>query len=182
MTNEPFRLIFKRSQTKGSKPNFNLLVSAEMTPEFEQAAREYGLWNEIIYADPKLAEARELRARKAELKAKKKIRRNDALFDSVDGATALLLLPLMITYKLTKFVLVTPFKLAWWLFAAWRSQKKQVMRLSELKEGKTITTQSLPEIAEAEETLMETTGAIKDHVLAAMSYDTEAFEPKDVAA
>lgn len=59
MTHEPFRLVFKRSQTKGKrKPTFSLQVSAEMSPEFENAAQEYGLWKEVIYADPKLEESR----------------------------------------------------------------------------------------------------------------------------
>ena len=61
MTHDPFRLIFKRSQSGSrGKPTFSLQVSAEMTPEFERAAQDYGLWKEVIYADPKLEESREL--------------------------------------------------------------------------------------------------------------------------
>ena len=60
MRTDHFRLVFKRGQTEGPRPTFSLLVSAEMTPQFEEAALHYGLWNEIIYADPKLDEARQI--------------------------------------------------------------------------------------------------------------------------
>jgi hypothetical protein len=58
-----FRLIFKRSQSAGPNPTFSLLVSAEMTPDFILAARHYGVWNDIVYADPKLQEARDMQVR-----------------------------------------------------------------------------------------------------------------------
>jgi hypothetical protein len=147
-----------------------------MTPEFEQAAKDYGLWNEIVYADPKLEEARELRARKAELKHLKGKRRARAIASSVDGATAIFLLPFVLSYRITKLIFVLPFKLIWWLFAAFRAQKKQIMRFSELKRGKTIATRSLPEIVQAEEIIQESLETIRTHILAALNYDGEAFE------
>ena len=177
MTHEPFRLIFKRSQSGSrGKPSFSLQVSAEMTPEFERAARDYGLWKEVIYADPKLEESRALLANKAIEKDKRRGRLVDSFMHSIDGVAALLLLPLYISWKLTKLIIIWPFKILWWLFKAFRTQDKQIMRFAELKTGKTITTRSLPEIVEAEEIIQRRTDEITRHVLAALSYSGEAFD------
>lgn len=173
---DPFRLIFKRSQTQGRRPTFSLLVSAEMTPEFEKAAREYGMWNEVIYTDPSLDESRAAQLEKAERKAASRKRRANAIVGSIDGSLAIFLLPMYIVWRITKFVYLFPFKLLWWLFRAFRTQNTQVMRFSELKKGKTITAQSLAEIMEAEEMIQRATQNAKAYVLAAGSYEGEAFD------
>ena len=182
MPNEPFRLVFKRSQTGGKrKPTFSLQVSAEMVPEFERAAQDYGLWKEVIYADPKLDESRELLTNKNLKKDKRRQRRMGAFVSSIDGPAAILLFPMYLMFKITKLVMVLPFKILWWLFKAFRSQDKQIMRFSELKTGKTITTRSLPEIVEAEEIIKTRTNEVTTHVLAALNYSSEAFDATQVA-
>lgn len=181
MTNEPFRLIFKRSQSNEKRPSFSLLVHADMSPEFEQAAKLYGHWNELIYADPKLEEARELRNIKADQNYEKAKRRAKAV-ENMNGDVAFFLLPFYLTYKLFKWAFVLPFQIAWWIYKARKSQKEQIMRFSELLGGKTITTKSIVEIAEAEEMIVATTDAIKTEILASMNYGGEAFEVKDEAA
>lgn len=177
MTSDPFRLIFKRSQSKGTNPSFSLQVSAEMSNEFEQAAHEYGYWNEMIYADPKLAEARELKLQKSIIKTERKRRRGLDLLSGLDGGFIMVVLfPIWFTWKIIKLVYITPFKLILWLFRASRTQKKQIMRFSELKTGKTIITRSLTEIVEAEEIIKDATGSIETHILASLNYGGEAFD------
>ena len=182
MTDQPFRLIFKRSQSgaKG-KPTFSLHVSAEMTPQFERAAQDYGLWKEVIYADPKLAESRALLASKAAEKDKKRGRFTRSLVGSLDGAAAILLLPIFLMYKITFMIIFLPFKLVWWLFKAFRAQDKQIMRFHELKTGKIITTKSLPEIVEAEEIIQDRTHELSSHALVALNYSSEAFDATQAA-
>ena len=182
MSNQPFRLIFKRSQAGGKKsPTFSLQVSAEMTPEFEQAAREYGLWKEVIYADPKLEESRELQARKNLEKDRKRGRITMSFVNSLDGAATILLLPIYLMWKMTKLIIVWPVKIVWWLFKASRTQDKQIMRFAELVDGKTITTKSLPEIIEAEEIIQQKTAEISNHIIAATQYGGEAFDATQAA-
>jgi hypothetical protein len=177
MTHDPFRLIFKRSQSGSrGKPTFSLQVSAEMTPEFERAAQDYGLWKEVIYADPKLEESRELLKAKNLEKDKKRGRLLGSFVNALDGPAALIFLPIYLVFKLYKFVILMPFKIGWWLFKAFRTQDKQIMRFEELKTGKTITTKSLPEIVEAEEIIQRRTDEITNHVQAALSYSSEAFD------
>ena len=182
MKNDPFRLVFRRSQTQGKTPTFSLLVSAEMSSQFEDAAKTYGAWNELVYVDPKLEEARELRVLRSKQKHVRANRRANAITSSISGETAFFLLPFVIMYKLMKWTLIGPFKLAWWIFKARTSQREQIIRFHELVEGKTITTQSVREIVEAEQLIQETTEAIKAEVLAAMNYNSEAFEVTEAAA
>lgn len=177
MTHQPFRLIYRRSQSGGKrKPTFSLQISAEMSPEFERAAQDYGLWKEVIYADPKLAESRALLTAKNIEKDKKRGRVGRSLVNSMDGAAAIIFLPIYLVYRLYKFVFLMPFKLVWWLFKAFRSQDKQIMRFEELKTGKTITTKSLLEIVEAEQIIQRRTDEITLQVQAALNYSGEAFD------
>ena len=90
MSIDHFRLVFKRSQSPGSSsgPTFSLTVSAEMTPEFADAAYYYGIWNQIVYADPKLDEAREIRRRESELRKRKSQQRNRSFLKSVKLSNA----------------------------------------------------------------------------------------------
>ncbi|MCH8239996.1 MAG: hypothetical protein IIB62_08095, partial [Proteobacteria bacterium] len=110
MRKRPFRLVFKRSQSGVPNPTFSLLVSAEMTPDFMKAAHHYGIWNDIIYADPKLEEARELRARQSELREKQRRRRSKAIVDAIDAPTAIFLLPFVLFYKIMKLIYIGPLK------------------------------------------------------------------------
>ena len=170
MPNTPCQLTFKRSQTKGRKPSFTLTVLAEMTPEFEHAAQEYNMWNEIIYADPRLDEYREMQALKADRKYQRSVKVSNAITKSISGETALFLLPFVLFYKIMKLIFVVPFKIGFWIFKAFRQQKKQVMRFSELKQGKSFTTTDLSELVQIEETVKETVENIKSYVVAAGNY------------
>lgn len=178
MRKRPFRLVFKRGQTAGPQPVFSLLVSAEMTPDFMKAAHHYGIWNDIIYADPKLEEARELQARQSELKAKKSRQRTEAFFKNVDAPTGTFLLLALLTYKIMKLIYIGPFKLIWWLYSAFRIQRTQIMRFHELLPGKTITTHTLTEIIEAEQSIQQSTETIELYVREALAYAGEAFEAR----
>jgi len=179
MASDPFRLIFKRSQSQGARPSFILQVSAEMSPEFEQAARNYGYWNELIYADPKLEEARTLKLANSVVKTERKRRRTLGFLSNFDGGFIMVVLfPIWLTFKIMQLVYIVPFKIIWWLFRAVRVQNKQLMRFHELQTGKSIATQSIDEIVEAEEMIKEITGKIETRVLAALNYGGEAFEAK----
>ncbi len=171
-----FRLIFKRDQTQGSRPTFSLAVSAEMPPEFEAAVRKYGLWNEVIYTDPSLEESRAAAVHKAERKAIARQRRTASFVSFADGEVAFFLFPFYVLWKILKLIYIIPFKIAWWLFKAHRTQATQVMRFAELKGGKTIRTKSLPEIIDAEEAIKQAVGNIETYVLAAGNYGGAAFE------
>ena len=181
MHDDQFRLIFKRGQEKGQRPTFSLTVSAEMSPKFETAAHEYGLWNELIYADPKLEEERARLYDKSMRKQKRRERRMGTFVDLLDGPTAIILAPIYLTWKLFKLMYVLPVKLIWWIVKARRAQASQIMRFSELKTGKTITTHSLPEIVEAEEIIQKSTDDIKTHILVAMNYASEPFDAAQTA-
>lgn len=178
MHTDNFKLVFKRSQSPGPNPTFSLLVSAEMSPRFLKAAHHYGLWNDIIYADPKLAEAREMRARQSELLRKKQRQNMQTMFKSVDASNAALVLPAFLTYKIVKLVYLGPFKLIWWLYCAFRSQQTQIMRFRELSTGKVLTAHTLTEIKELEQTLIEVTDGIEAYIEDALSYGGEAFEAR----
>lgn len=177
MSTDPFRLIFKRSQGQGTRPSFILQVSAEMSPEFEQAARSYGYWNELIYADPKLEEARTLKLANSVVKTERKRRRTLDFLSNFDGGFIMVVLfPIWLTFKIMQLVYIVPFKIIWWLFRAFSVQNKQLMRFHELKAGKSISTQSIDEIVEAEAMIKEITGKIETRVLAALNYSGEAFD------
>ena len=178
MSTRPFRLVFKRSQSEGPNPTFSLLVSAEMTPELIEAARHYGVWNDIIYADPKLDEARQMRARQSELKDKKNRQRAEAFLNRVDASTAMFALPAFLTYKIMKLIYIGPFKLLWWLYCAFRTQKTQIMRFRELLPGKTITTHTLTEITEAEQIIQQSADTVEAYISGALDYGGEAFEAR----
>ena len=186
MSIDHFRLVFKRSQSPGpgsrsrpgSGPTFSLAVSAETTQEFACAAYHYGIWNQIVYADPKLEEARAIRTRESALRKRKREQRNRSFLKSVNPSNAPVYLPAFITFKLMKLIYLGPFKLAWWLYCAFRSQNTQIMRFHELTNGKMITAQSLTEIIEAEEAIKETTEEMETYIEDALSYSGEAFDAR----
>ncbi len=149
-----------------------------MSPEFVEAARYYGVWNDIVYADPKLEEAREMRARQSELKIKRNRRRTEDFFNRVDTTTATFVLPAFLAYKIIKLIYIGPFRLLWWLYCAFRTQKTQIMRFRELLPGKTVTTHSLTEIAEAEQIIQHSTETVEAYIRNALDYSGEAFEAR----
>ena len=183
-----FRLVFKRSQSlgpgpgpspgSGPSPTFSLTVSAEMTPEFADAAYYYGIWNQIVFADPKLDEARKLRTRESEMRKRKTDQRNKSFFKSLNLTNAPVYLSAFITYKAMKLIYLGPFKLIWWLYCAFRSQNTQIMRFHELAKGKTITAQTLTEIIEAEEVIKQTTEEMENYIMQALNYGGEAFDAR----
>lgn len=181
MAKRPFRLIFKRSQSTGPRPIFSLLVSAQMTPNYMAAVHHYGLWNDIIYADPKLEEAREHQARQAELKSRRNRKRLERFFSKADTHQAALGASALLSYYVFKFAWLGPIKLVWWLFSAFRIQRTQIMRFHELLPGKTITTHTLNEIVEAEEAIQQSTETIEAYVRDALRYSGEAFEARRTA-
>ena len=177
MQNSPFRLNFKRSQTLTSKPSFSLIVSAEMSPEFEEAAKKYGYINELVYADPKLEEARQLRQQKAD-EERAQEQRIQQVFDK-HGAGQLA--SMFLGRNPIVWLFTLPFRIIWWIFSARRVQKHQIMRFSELKRGKTITTQNVVEILEAEKTIKQTAEAIESVILASVDYGNEARVSRSAA-
>ena len=181
MTTTPCQLIFKRSKTKGRKPQFTLTAVAEMTPEFESATHEYGMWNQIIYADPRLDEARELQALKADRKIKRRRRVGKAIARNVSGETAIFLLPFVLLYKILKLIYIGPIKLLFWIFKAFRQQKKQIMRFRELKQGKSFTSADLMELAQIEETIKESVENITAYVGAAANYGGDVAVQSEAA-
>ena len=136
MNTQHFRLIFKRSQTDTAPPTFSLLVVAEMSPAFIATAKHYGLWNQIVYADPKLKEARDLMAREAEAREQQRRRRNKRLLKSLDRSPVSFVLPAWLTYEILKLAYLGPIKLAWWIWCAIKTQRTQILRLRELHTGK----------------------------------------------
>lgn len=170
-----FRLIFKRSQSEASPPTFSLLVVADMTPAFVAAARHYGRWNDIVYADPKLKEARDLRAAEAEARARE-AKRKGSVFRMLFERP--LLGPALLTYQITKVFWLGPVKLAWWIWCAVRTQRSQILRLRELETGKVIAAKTLTEINEAENEIVRATEEIETYLVDAARYDGRAFEPE----
>lgn len=175
MSQQPFCLHLNRTQSQSPKPSFSLSVSAEMTPEFEKAAKTYGYWNEVIYADPKLSEQREELLQSTHNKAVRRKKLWLSLEHLFDGPVALFLFPIYMSLKITKWVVVLPFKLLFWIFAAKKIQETQILRFFELQTGKTITTQSIMEIIEAEEMIKSATERIQTEVLAATGYGSEGI-------
>ena len=175
MDTRHFQLIFKRGQSDTSPPTFSLLVVAEMSPAFIASARHYGRWNDIMYADPKLREARDLRARDAEARAKQRHNRRQPLTQIIDRpvvATA------RITLALVKLIWLGPPKLLWWIWCAIRTQRAQILRLRELQTGKVIAANTLNEIKDAEDAIREAAQEIEDYIVEAANYDGRAFEPE----
>lgn len=170
-----FRLIFKRSQTDASPPTFQLLVVADMSEAFVTAARHYGRWNDIVYADPKLKEARDLRAAEAEARSKQRKRLGSRLFMMLDRP---MIGSAWLTYVITKILWLGPFKLAWWIWCAVRTQRSQILRLRELQTGKVIAARTLTEIKEAEEDITRSTQEIETYLTEAAAYEGRAFEPE----
>lgn len=168
-----FRLIFQRSQTDASPPTFQLLVVADMSEAFVTAARHYGRWNDIVYADPKLKEARELRAAEAEARARQRKRAGSRLITMLDRP---IIGSAWLTYVITKILWLGPFKLAWWIWCAVRTQRSQILRLRELQTGKVIAAKTLTEIKEAEEDITRSTQEIETYLTEAAAYDGRAFE------
>lgn len=170
-----FRLIFKRSQSETSPPTFSLLVVAYMTPAFVATARHYGRWNDIVYADPKLKEARDLRAAEAEARARQEKRKGSGLRMLVERP---LVGPAWLAYEITKIIWLGPIKLAWWIWCAVRTQRSQILRLRELQTGKVIAARTLTEIKEAEEEIVRSIEEIETYLVDAAAYDGRAFEPE----
>lgn len=187
MSIDHFRLVFKRSQSPGSgsrpgpNPTFSLTVSAEMTEDFACAAYHYGIWNQIVYADPKLEEARAERARESEMRKKKIRQRNRSFLKSLNLSNAPLYLSAFLTWKAIRLIYLGPVKLIWWLFCAFRSQNAQIMRFYELRSGKTITAHTLTEILEAEEAIKQTTEEMETYIEDALSYGGAAFDARKSA-
>lgn len=169
--------MLKRNQSKTSgKPTFTLTAIAEMTPEFEEAVKEYDLWNEFIYVDSRVEDDRKLQAVDGVIKAGRSERQYNTLVgDSMAN------LALYLTYKLLKLMFVGPFKLLWWIFKAKKSQQQQMMRFHELVEGKSFSTIDLAELIQIEETLTERCDGIVGHVSAALSYSGNVTIVPDVA-
>lgn len=178
MSIDHFRLVFKRSQSPGVGPTFSLAVSAEMTEEFACAAYNYGIWNQIVYADPKLEEARAIRTRESALRKRKREQRNRSFLKSVNPSNAPLYLSALLTWKAIKLIYLGPFKLIWWLYCAFHSQNAQIMRFHELRNGKTITARTLTEIKDAEESIIQTTEEMETYIEDALSYGGEAFDAR----
>jgi len=174
---KPFQLMLKRSQSKAKgKPTFTLTALAEMTPEFEAAAKEYDLWNEFIYVDDRVEDDRKSQAVDGVVKAGRSDRQYTAFVgDSMAN------LALFLTYKFLKLIFIGPFKLAWWIFKAKKSQQQQMMRFRELKEGKSFSSTDLAELAQIEETIAERCDGIVSHVTAALNYSGEVTIVPDVA-
>jgi len=182
MSTSHFRLIFKRSQSETSPPTFSLLVVADMSPAFMRAARHYGLWNQIVYADPKLKQARALTAREAEARARQRKRLRSFLFKALTSHHASLIVPAWITAGVLKLVSLGPVKLAWWLWCALHTQRTQILRLRELATGKIIAANTLTEIKEAEVAIQKAVEEIEEYLREAVRYDGTAFEPKRARA
>ena len=178
MGTQHFQLIFKRSQTDASPPTFSLLVVADMSPAFVHAARHYGLWNQIVYADPKLKEARDMRAREAEARERQRQRAGSKFLKTLTGPNASIVFPAWVTLEIMKLVWLGPFKLAWWIWCAIRTQRTQILRLRELEPGKIIATNTLTEIKEAEKEIQRTVEEFEDYLREACVYDGHAFEPE----
>lgn len=170
-----FRLIFKRSQSGASPPTFSLLVAADMSPAFVTAARHYGRWNDIVYADPKLKEARDLRAAEAEARARARSSQRPNLTKTLDRP---LVLPAWLTYEIIKLLWLGPIKLVWWIWCAVRTQRSQILRLRELESGKIIAAKTLTEIREAEEDIARATEDIEAYLHEASRYEGRAFAPE----
>jgi hypothetical protein len=174
---KPFQLMLKRSQSKTSgKPTFTLTALAEMTPEFEAAAKEYDLWDEFIYVDERVEDDRKSQAVDGVVKASRSARR----FDTFVG-DSMANLALYLTYKTLKLIFVWPFKLLWWVFKAKKSQQQQMMRFRELKEGKSFSSADLAELVQIEEMIAERCDGIVSHVTAALNYSGEVTVVPDVA-
>jgi hypothetical protein len=166
LSGKSFQLILKRNQSKeNGQRMFTLTAMAEMTSEFEEAVKEYNLWNEFIYVDSRVEENRQLYAQQGERRAE----RSSSFFDNFVG-DSLANLALYLTYKTLKLIFIGPFKLAWWIFKATRTQKQQMMRFHEIKEGKTFSSNDLAELAQIEETITERCNGIVGHVTAALNY------------
>jgi len=178
MSTQHFRLIFKRSQSDATPPTFSLLVVADMTPAFIHSAKHYGLWNQIVYADPKLKEARDLRAREAEAREKLRRRSRRSFLKSFDPSSATFVLPAWLTFEILKLVYLGPVKLAWWIYCAIRTQRSQILRLRELHTGKIIAARTLTEIKDAEDAIRTAVEEIEAYIREAASYDGDAFEPE----
>ncbi|MGD9784638.1 MAG: hypothetical protein AB7E80_01760 [Hyphomicrobiaceae bacterium] len=170
-----FRLIFKRSQSETSPPTFSLLVAADMSPAFVTAARHYGRWNDIVYADPKLKEARDLRAAEDEARARQRKRAGSRLITMLDRP---MIGSAWLTYEITRIIWLGPVKLAWWIWCAVRTQRSQILRLRELETGKVIAANTLTEIKAAEEDIIRSTGEIEAYLNEAAAYEGRAFEPE----
>ncbi len=170
-----FRLIFQRSQTDASPPTFQLLVVADMSEAFVTAARHYGRWNDIVYADPKLKEARELRAAEAEARARQRKRAGSRLITMLDRP---MIGSAWLAYVITKILWLEPIKLAWWIWCAVRTQRSQILRLRELQTGKVIAAKTLTEIKEAEEDITRSCTEIEAYLTEAAAYEGRAFEPE----
>jgi len=178
MTSEkPFQLMLKRSQSKAKgKTTFTMTAIAEMTPEFEEAVKEYDLWNEFIYVDERVEDGRKQHAVDGVIKAG----RSDRQYKTLVG-DSMANLALYLTYKLLKLIFVGPFKLAWWIFKAKKSQQQQMMRFHELQAGKTFSSTDLAELAQIEETITERCDGIVGHVTAALNYSGDVTIVSDVA-
>ena len=170
---KPMKLIFRRSQTGNAGPTFTLHFILDLPEGARGAAKHYGLYNEIVYIDPKLEEARTLKAEQASRQlAQSEAQYNDVMAGNV-SLERMADMSTNLVFDLIKWTILLPFYLIYKIYIFLTAEKKQIIRFWHLADGKSLSSRNLAEIIEAENQIKENMTAIANFIATASHYTGE---------
>ena len=170
---KPIKLIFRRSQTGNAGPTFTLHSIIDLPDGVRDAAKHYGVYKEIVYIDPKLEEARSLKAEQVG----RQLAQSEARFSDIKAgnvsAEYMVDMSTNLVFDIIKWTILLPFYVIYRIYIFLTSERKQIIRFSHLVEGKSLTSKNLVEIIEAENQIKENMTRIANFIARAAHYTDE---------
>ena len=170
---QPMQLIFRRSQTDKESPAYTLHSILDMPDGVRSAAEHYGVFREIVYIDPKLENARAIKALQVSYQLARSEARHRDVMEGKASPQSIEEVGANILFNVIKWTFLLPFYIPYRIYKFITEERKQTIRFSQLVEGKSLTSKNLAEIIEAENQIKENMTGIANFIATASHYTGE---------